>query len=162
MQNDVQNQQRSGKIAAVIDVRRLAMYCRQLERELDSEKKRAAEKEETAARLTSDLEKTIRFAELGKRELERKKNESLSRLRAVVYFTGELDRLQAVERMFSNELVEPEVVTRLHERIAEEFRFLYPTHPLSRPQRDDSECLARKERWNGYRIRPAMEKSLGQ
>ncbi len=155
MQNNVQKQQLSGKIAAVVDVRSLAMYCRRLERELDSEKKRAAEKEETASRLTTDLGKIVRYANLGKRELERKKNESLSRLRAVVYSTGELDRLQTVERMFADDNLDPEVVIRLHGRIADEFHSLYPTRPLSRPHLDESEYHARKERWNGYRIQPS-------
>ena len=98
MDNTIQNDGYEGKVAAVLDTHQLVMRCLQLEKDLQSQVKRNAEQAEAMTVLDREKERLTRFADIGQGEIERKKKDALSQLRAIVHFTGDRQRLQTVER----------------------------------------------------------------
>lgn len=153
MQNGNQSDERKGAIAVLVDVRKLAMQCNRLERDLDFERAQRAEREETIARMKREAENGLRYIELGRRETERQKKETISQLAAIVHFTGDRERLRSVERLLADESLDPNEVAALHGRIGEEFRSLYPTQPLSHTPVDWDEFSCFLPDWSEYRIR---------
>lgn len=143
----------AGRVAAILDVRQLARQCRRLEQELEEEKRQWADRDEKLAKITSETESDWRYAEFGRREADRLKREALARLRAVVHYTGDQERLQAAEKTLSGETLAPGEIAALHQRISDEFQALYPTRPCSHPAGGDFEQAAGPGGWDGYRIR---------
>jgi len=151
MGTDNQNHNNDGKITAMLDVRKLALRCEQLEQELETEKQSSQVQAETIDRLNSDSKNLARFADLGRREVDRLKQESLTRLRAIVHYSGDRERVQTIERSFADETFPLSEIAILHRQITNEFRSLYPTKPLSRIQ-DDAAISTRIGDMADYRI----------
>ncbi len=152
MGTDNQHLNRNKKITAMLDVRKLALQCEQLEQELETEKQRNQIHVETIDRLNSESKNLTRYADLGRREVERQKQESLTRLRAIVHYSGDRERVKTIERSFADDSFPLNEIALLHRRITDEFRSLYPTKPLSRIQEDSSASSARLGDLADYRI----------
>lgn len=154
MQNSNQTEELQGTIAVLVDTRKLAQRCQQLEEDLELERKQRVERDETIERMKRDSSTAFRYAELGRCETERQKKETISRLAAIVHFTGERDRLRSVQRMLSDETLDPGEIAAIHGRISEEFRALYPAQPLSRAPVEIIDSIRSTTDWSEYRIQP--------
>ena len=152
MSTDNQHHNRNEKITAMLDVRKLALQCEQLEKEVETEKQRNQIQTETINRLKDESKNLSRYADLGRCEVEKQKQESLTRLRAIVHYSGDRERLQTMERSFADNSFPLSEIARLHRQITNEFRSLYPTKPLSRFQEDASASSGRIGDLADYRI----------
>lgn len=143
-----------GKVAAVLDTRQLAMRCLELEKDLQRLEQRNTEQCEELSVLNQEKDELRRFADIGRDEIARKKQDALSALRAIVHFTGERERLQTVERMFADPKTTPGEIIHWSQTISEEFRSLYPNRPSSRVETERGSVSSTKRDWDAFRICP--------
>jgi len=154
MQNENRQEANNETIAVLVDTRKLAQKCQQLEWDLESEKKQRIQQDETIERMLRESALVFRFAELGRREVERRKNETLSRLAAIVHFSGDRERLRTMQRMLADSSLDPTEIASIHHRISEEFHALYPTQPVSCLSVERSDSDRSSSNWSDYRLRP--------
>jgi len=142
-------------MTAIIDARRLARRGLQLEKDLKDCDERAAAQEKTLAQWNEKNQALTSLVEIGRRELSRRKEETLSRLRAIVHYSGGQERLCALERFFADESASAEEIERWSKAVSEEFQALYPNRAFS----SASETSEFDNPWNSdmsaFRLRPA-------
>ncbi|MEW6233977.1 MAG: hypothetical protein AB1656_01190 [Candidatus Omnitrophota bacterium] len=146
---------REGMMTAIIDARRLALRCLQLEKDLKDGEERAAEREKTLAQWSGKNQELASLAEIGRRELSRRKEETLSRLRAIVHYAGGAERLRALERLFADETASAEEIERLGKIVMEEFQALYPNRAASVAAEAAEFDEPRSSNMSAFRLRPA-------
>ncbi|MDP8244699.1 MAG: hypothetical protein P9L94_11500 [Candidatus Hinthialibacter antarcticus] len=122
----------SQALAGVLDARRLALHCMNLEHTLEEQRQREASLEHRITSMQQEQEQMKALAETGRNQLERLREETLSRVRATAQFTGDRERVRMVEDALKESEASPETVRSLHRAATTEFCALYPTRPLSR------------------------------
>ena len=139
--------------AAVLNVRQLVLHGARLKSRLQTQTQTLEHQAREIGRLTRENQRLSRLAEMGRRDLDRRKQEILCRLRAVVLYTGDQDRLQAMERLLSQDEADPDDVARWHQKVTAEFNSLYPTRPRSRVSAGDFSGKPEGRDWAAYRLR---------
>ncbi len=119
-------------VAGLLDSRRLALHCMQLESTVEEQRQRGAALEQQITSLQDEHEQLRPLAEAGRGEIERLRQETLSRTRAAAQFTGDRERVRIVEDALNDGATSPDTVRRLHRAATSEFCALYPTRPVSR------------------------------
>lgn len=132
MNEDTLSTGASQALAGVLDARRLALHCMNLEHTLEELRQRGASLEQRIASMEQEQEQMRALADAGRSELERLRQETLSRVRAAAQFSGDRERVRTMEDALKDRDVTPETVRRLHRAATSEFCALYPTRPLSR------------------------------
>ncbi len=140
------------KVGAVINTRELAHRCMQLENDLKNRESQLEEYKKTIQRLEAEKQQLARFAEIGENEVKTKKEETINRLRAIVHFSGDQNRLQTIESMLMDDDLSPREIERWHKSITDEFHHLYPTKASSKPSADDAERFNIKTDYSEFQI----------
>lgn len=142
------------KMAAVLDVRHLVQRCLELEKELRSLLARNHDQEKIAADFERECERLKPFAQIALEDLDKKKQEILTRLRSIVHTTGEFERLREMESLLGDENVSPQEVERWHRTVEKEFHSMYPTSPRS-VTREEKSGQEMDGDWSAFRVRTA-------
>ncbi len=139
--------------AAVLNVRQLVLDHARLASSQQSQAQTVEQQTKEIERLTRENQRLSRLADLGRRDLDRRKQETLHRLRAVVLYTGGQERLRVMERLLSQDEADPGDVARWHQQVTAEFDALYPTRPRSRILSENSTGQTEGLDWAAYRLR---------
>ncbi len=140
------------KVAAVIAMQKLAERCRQLTEQMEGKGQAIAAQQETIERMASEKAHWKPMAELGERTLQQKKADTLNRLRAIVHYTGETNRIADLNQTFEQTGLTCEEVERLYQTINREFQTLYPTQPHSHPNCEHELQTMKQADWSAYRL----------
>jgi len=152
MNREAQISRREGLISAVLDIRKLVHRCVELETELQTQKRLNSEQETIMARLREGDDRRDALIAFGEQELQRRKEDILINLRAIVHHTGDRKRLHSMERLLASDSLLPEEVKRWHSQISDEFQLLYPTRSLSQPTLSGERAGSETVDWSAYRI----------
>lgn len=145
---------------ALIDARRLALRCRQLDQERLSVAKRCAQLEAQLQQIDQTQDRTATLAAFGEQELNRLADETRIRFRLLDESAGERNRLAAFEALTQSPNANPDEISRWHRRAREELRALLPAHPVSRLNAADSSAGSRPYDWRAFQTRPAQTSNL--
>ena len=139
-------------ISTILEVRKLVHRCVELNAELQNQKRLNSEQESMMTQLQAENVQRDGLIALGKREMQRRKEEILTCLRAIVHHTGDRQRLHRMERLLESDDLLPEEISRWHQKLSEEFQLLYPTRPISHPVEFQEGTGSIKTDWTVFRI----------
>lgn len=86
-------------------------------------------------------------------EMQRIKDETLARLRAIVHFSGEHSRLQTMKNLLTQDDLSIDEMKRWHKNITEEFHNLYPAQAASLPADDAFTQSLHAQDYASYQLR---------
>ncbi|MGI6454913.1 MAG: hypothetical protein ACOX5R_04750 [bacterium] len=152
MKDNSMSPQDSGRVAAVINVRKLVDCCSRLEQEIQRQAQEIERQSGILQELEREKQQNLVLLEMGRQQLKRRGSEILSCLRAVVQVTGERNRLKQMEEQLASAALKPDELQRIHARVMQEFQSLYPIRPLSAPVGEPSVNPDYQPDFSGYRL----------
>lgn len=140
------------KTALLIDVKRMAERCLEQDNLLQDCRQTIDHQNQSIAELKAEQTRAQNVIDLGRRELNRKKADTLSRLRAIAHYTGDEHRLEATRQTLERDDVSPAEVDRLHDSVSAEFQSLYPNYAISNSDEIQNQSGAQRINWSAFQL----------